>query len=89
MERQSMTYYENIIDKDKFRYKGVYKAHEIEKVEVMNENSPYFKSPWLQITTKEGRHFFLEKNYFDFMQDHPERFPLEDKKGGKKEAVPA
>lgn len=38
----------------------------------------------------EGREaFFLEKSYFDFMQDHPERFPLEDKKGGKKEAVPA
>ena len=69
-----MTYYETIKPME------LYKAHKVKDIEVIDDKSLYFRSAWLRITTDTLRTFYIEKHNLDFMQDHPEMFPLEEKK---------
>ena len=58
----------------------LYKAHEIERVEVITEDPTFCDSPWLRITTREGRTFYQDRKHLDNMQKHPEIYPVEERR---------
>ena len=58
----------------------LYKKHEVIEVKVICENPMFAVSPWLEIRTREGKTFYLEKKTLDFMNENPQCFPLEERK---------
>ncbi|MBQ9550092.1 MAG: hypothetical protein IJU87_04690 [Lachnospiraceae bacterium] len=69
-----MIYYETV------KSMTLYKAHEIERMEVITENPVFCESPWLKIITREGRTFYQDKRHLDDMQKDSKQYPTEERR---------
>lgn len=86
-----MVYYEPI------KPMRLYKEHEIRDMEIISEKPMFADSPWMKVTTAEGRSFYITMKTLKEMNKFPGFYPTEERSSygsfapaqeDKKKAVP-